>query len=103
MHHFFVEMTCVVNAQTKSEEISNLHRGERRQTSEHHEQCCVEKKESKNRGQLREWPKFIALLGNREVTLKNDTELAIIAFRNRVVEVCMAEVAAEDAVKGYKE
>ena len=33
--------------------ISNLHRG---QTSEHHEQCCVEKKkESKSRGHLREW------------------------------------------------
>ena len=47
--------------------------------------------------------KFIELLGNREITLKSDTELAIIAFRNRVVEVCRAEVTAEDAVKGYKE
>ena len=47
--------------------------------------------------------KFIDLLGYREITLKSDTELAIIAFRNRVAEVCKAEVTTEDAVKGDKE
>ena len=47
--------------------------------------------------------KFIDLLGYREITLKSDTELAIIAFRNRVTEMCRAEVATEDAVKGDKE
>ena len=30
--------------------------------------------------------KFIDLLGYREVTLKSDTEYAIMAFRNRVAE-----------------
>ena len=47
--------------------------------------------------------KFIDLLGYREITLKSDTEPAIIAFRNRVAEVCKAEVTTEDAVKGDKE
>ena len=32
--------------------------------------------------------KFIDLLGCRETTLKIDTELAIIAFRNRVAAMC---------------
>ena len=32
----------------------------------------------------------------------SDTEPAIIAFRNRVAEMCKAEVAPEDAVKGDK-
>ena len=47
--------------------------------------------------------KFIDSLGYREVTLKSDTEYAIMAFRNRVAEVCRAEVTTEDAVKGDKE
>ena len=47
--------------------------------------------------------KFIDLLGYREITLKSDTELAIIVFRNRVAEACKAEVTTEDAVKGDKE
>ena len=47
--------------------------------------------------------KFIDLLGYREITLKSDTEPAIIAFRNRVAEACKAEVTVEDAVKGDKE
>ena len=41
--------------------------------------------------------------GYREITLKSDTEHAIIAFRNRVAEMCKAEVAPEDAVKGDTE
>ena len=47
--------------------------------------------------------KFIDLLGYREITLKSDTEPAIIAFRNRVAETCRAEVTTEDAVKGDQE
>ena len=35
-------------------------------------------------------------------TLKSDTEMAIIAFKNRVAENCNAEVTLEDAVKGDK-
>ena len=47
--------------------------------------------------------RFIDLLGYREITLKSDTETAIVAFRNRVGAVCKAEVTTEDAVKGDKE
>ena len=47
--------------------------------------------------------RFIDLLGYRESTLKSDTEPAIIAFRNRVVAMCKAEVTKEDAVKGDTE
>ena len=46
--------------------------------------------------------KFVDFLGYREITLKSDTEPAIIAFRNRVAEACKAEVTTEDAVKGDK-
>ena len=47
--------------------------------------------------------KFVDLLGYREITLRSDTEPAIIAFRNRVAAMCKAEVTTEDAVKGDKE
>ena len=47
--------------------------------------------------------KFIDLLGYREITLKSGTEPARIAFRNRVAEMCKAEVTTEDAVKGNKD
>ena len=46
--------------------------------------------------------KVIDLLGYREITLKSDTEPAIIPFRNRVAALCKAEVTTEDAVKGDK-
>ena len=46
---------------------------------------------------------FIDLLRYREIILKSDTKPAIIAFRNRVAEMCKAEVATEDAVKRDKE
>ena len=36
--------------------------------------------------------KFMDLLGYREITLKSDTEPAIIAFRFRVAEMCKSEV-----------
>ena len=44
--------------------------------------------------------KFIDLLGYREITLKSDTEPAIIAFSNLVVAMCKAEVTTEDAGEG---
>ena len=47
--------------------------------------------------------KFMDLLGYREITLKSDTEPAIIAFRNRAVAMCKAKVTTEDAVEGDKE
>ena len=47
--------------------------------------------------------KFIDLLGYREITLTSGTEPAIIAFRNRVAEMCKAQSTTEDAVKGDKE
>ena len=47
--------------------------------------------------------KFTDLLGYREITLKSDTDAAIIAIRNRVAEMCKAEVTTEDAVRGDKE
>ena len=47
--------------------------------------------------------KFIDLLGYCEITLRSDTEPAIIAFRNRFAAMCKAEATTEDAVKGDKE
>ena len=44
--------------------------------------------------------RFINSFGYKEITLKSDTEPAMIAFRNRVAEICNAEAALEDAVKG---
>ena len=80
--------------------ISDLHRGERRQTSEHHEQCCVvEKKSLEEPWAFERVVKFINLLGFREPTLNIDTEPA---FRNRVAEMCKAEITTEDGVKGDK-
>ena len=43
--------------------------------------------------------RFIDLLGYREITLKSDTEPAMIAFSDRVA-VCKAEAATWNAVKG---
>ena len=43
------------------------------------------------------------MLGYHEITLKCDTEPAIIAFRNRVAAMCKAEITTEDAVNGDKE
>ena len=45
---------------------------------------------------MREWQDSSDSLGYKEITLKSDTEPAIIAFRNRVAENCKAEVTLED-------
>ena len=93
---FFMEMKCFVNAQRKSEESVT----------------CIAVKEDRHqnimssvalkKGIEESWTiegvaNFIDLLGYREITLKSDTEQAIIAFRNRVAETCKAEVTTEDA------
>ena len=44
--------------------------------------------------------RFIDLLGYREITLKGDTEPAIVSFRNRKAAMWKAEVTTEDAVEG---
>ena len=46
--------------------------------------------------------RFINSLGYQEITLKSDTEQAMIAFRNRAAENCNVQVTSEDAVKGDK-
>ena len=66
--------------------MKSVVRGERRQTSEHHEQCCFEKESRRAVAKLND------LLGYREITLKSDTQPATIAF-------CKADVTTEDAVK----
>ena len=47
--------------------------------------------------------KFSDLLDYRGMTLKSDTDFAIIAFRDRVGELCREEVMTEDAVNGIQE
>ena len=46
--------------------------------------------------------RFIDLLGYGGLTLNGDTEVAIMAFRNRVVEMRKADVTTENGVKGDK-
>ena len=46
--------------------------------------------------------RFINSLGYKEITLKSDTEPAIIAFRNRVAENCNAEVTAVKRGHAFK-
>ena len=46
--------------------------------------------------------RFTNSLEHKEITLKSDTEPAVVAFRNRVAEKCNAEVTLEDAVKRDK-
>ena len=98
MDYFFMKMESAPNVQAISEESIT----------------CVAVKEDRHQNIMSsvalkkgveepwtiEWvAKVIDLLGYREITLKSDTELAIIAFRNRVAEACKAEVTTEDAVK----
>ena len=102
MDYDFMKMQPAVNAQTMSEEaITCIAVKEDRHQS-------IRSSVALKKGVEEPWTiervvKFIDLLGYREITLKSDTEPAIIAFRNRVAEMCKAEVATEDAVKGDKE
>ena len=102
MDYFFLRMECSPSVQAISEESIT----------------CIAVKEDRHqnimssvamkKGVEEPWTvdrvaKFIDSLGYREITLKSDTEPAIIAFRNRVAKACKAEVTMEDAVKGDKE
>ena len=102
MDHHFMEINSAANTQRMTEESVT----------------CIATKEDRHqnimdhfalkKGVQESWitdkvTKFMDLLDYREITLKSDTESAIIAFRDRVVEVCRAEVMTEDAVKGIQE
>ena len=102
MVYFFMRMESAPNVQAKLEESIT----------------CVAAKEDRHqnvmssvalkKGVEEPWTnervvRFIDLLGSREITLKSDTEPAIVAFRNRVAAMCKAEATTEDAVKGDKE
>ena len=102
MDYFFMRMECSPSVQTISEESIT----------------CIAVKEDRHqnimssvalkKGVEEPWTiervvKFIDLLGYGEITLKSDTQPAIIAFRNRVTALCKAEVTTEHEVKGDKE
>ena len=102
MDYFFMRMESAPNVQAISEESIT----------------CVAVKEDRHqtmmssvalkKGVEESWTvervvRFIDLPGHREITLKGDTEPAVVAFRNRVAAMCKAEVTTEDAVKGDKE
>ena len=82
--------------------VSDVHCGEGGQTSEHHEQRVFLKKGIEEPCASERVARFINSQGYTEITLKSDTEPAIIAFRNRVAENCKAEVTLQDAVRGDK-
>ena len=63
---------------------------------------CIAVKEDRHQNIMSSVVLFINSLGYKEITLKSDTEPAIMAFRNRVAEDCNAEVTLEDAVQGDK-
>ena len=102
MDYFFMRMEPAPNVQAISEESTT----------------CIAVKEDRHqnimssvalkKGYEEPWTiesvvRLIDLLSYREITLKSDTEPAIVGFRNRVAGMCKAEVATEDAVKGDKE
>ena len=95
-----MKMSSVVNTHTMSEESVTCIA-----VKEDRHQNIVSRVALKN-GVEEPWTsetKFTCLLGHHEITFKSDTEPAIIAFRNRVAQMCKAEVTTEDAVKGDKE
>ena len=91
----FLKPKSTASSQTIPEESVDVHCGEGGQTSEF--QKGIEELWASERV-----ARCINSLGYKEITLKSDTEPAIIAFRNRVPENCNAEVTSEDAVKGDK-
>ena len=102
MDYFFMKMEATPSAQSIPEESITCVA-----VKEDRHQSIMSRKALK-KGVEEPWAvervvKFIDLLGYREITLKSDTEPAIIAFRNRVAALCKAEVATEDAVKGDNE
>ena len=102
MDFFFVKMKSFPSAQTISEESITCVAV----TENRHQNIMSSvalKKGVEESWTIERVAKFIDLLCYREITLKNDTEPAIIASRNRVAEMCKAEVTTKDAVKRDKE
>ena len=101
MDYFFMRMECFLSVQAISEEsITCIAVKEDRHQNI---MSSVALKRVEEPWTIERVATFIDLLGYREITLKSDTEPAIIAFRNRVAEACKAEVTTEEAVKGDKE
>ena len=101
LDHYFLKPNSTVNSQTIPDESVT----------------CIAVKEDRHQNTLSSmvlkmgieeaWAsergaRFINSLGYKEITLKSDTEPAMVAFRNRLAENCNAEVTLEDAVKGDK-
>ena len=91
MDYHIVEMKSVPNAQTVSEESMTCIA-----VKEDRHQNIMSSVEMKKKGVEELWTiervaKCIDLLGHREITLESDTVPAIIAFGNRVAEMCKAE------------
>ena len=102
MDYFFMRMETAPNVQAISEEsITCVAVKEDR----HHNimSSVALKKAVEEPWTIERVLRFIDQLGYRDVTLKGETEPAIVAFRNRVAAMCKAEVATEDAVEGDKE
>ena len=102
MSHFFMKMESALNIQAISEESITCVAVEENRHQHIMSSVALEK------GVEEPWTnervvRIIDLLGYREITLKSDTEAAIVAFRNRVAAKCKAEVTTEDAVKGDNE
>ena len=77
-----------------------MYRREGGQTSQHHEQRGSVERHRGKRWAVDRVVRFNGSLDYGEVSLKSDTEPAIIAFRNHVSERCSVEVVTEASVKG---
>ena len=91
--YYFMKMKSVVVAQAMSEEavVCTAMEEDRHQN--------IMSSVALKKGVEEPWTIQKVELGYREITLKSDTEPAIIAFRNRVAEMCKAEVTTEDKLK----
>ena len=99
MDYFFMRMECSPSVQAISEE-STTRTAAKEDRHPNTTSSVAPKKGVEEPWTIERVAKFIDLLGYREITLKSDTEPAIIAFRNRAAEARKAEVTTEDAVKG---
>ena len=95
MDSYFMKMKSVVNAQKTSQKAAACI-AVKEDTHQSIMSSVALKKGVEEPWTIERVSKFIDLLGHREITLKSDTEPAVIAFRNRVPEMCKAEVATED-------
>ena len=68
-----VIIICPVSCENVGEANLHLHCGERRQGSEHDVQCCLEERVEEP-WTFERVVRFIDVIGNREITLKSDTD-----------------------------